>query len=143
MASPDFTKFHADLSYIIYHCHSQSCKMSSALWSANGSGLPHSLLRLHNTAVPFQAMGALAWTQHQPTCLALALTSCQLRCVGASQDSLEKEPIAYHVAANRTAKISIGHTAPLVLRQRCSRKLLQQLASVLNAGVRCVAAPHH
>ena len=133
VASPDFTKFHADLSY---HCHSQSCNMSSALWSANGSGLPHSLLLAAQHRRFLQAMGALAWTRHQPTCLALAPISCQTRCVGASQDSLEKESLAHPATTLRTIQTSIGHHALLVLRQRCARKLVQraeQLASVQSA----------
>ena len=96
-----------------------------------------------------QAMGALAWTQHQPTCLALALISCQTRCAGASQDSLETEPLANHATTLRTMNTSTGHHAPVVLRQRCARKLQQtakQLASVqgtMNAWATFVAAPRH
>ena len=134
---------------MVYHCHSQSCKMSSASMDRVYMGLPHSLLLLHNTWRFLQAMGALAWTQHQPTCLALALISCQTRCAGASQDSLETEPLANHATTLRTMNTSTGHHAPVVLRQRCARKLQQtakQLASVqgaMNAWVTRVAAPRH
>lgn len=124
MASPDFT--YSFIQIWVHHC-------------LNGSDIHGFTVFLATVAQHWrflQVMGALAWTQHQPPCSALALTSCQTRCVGASQDSLEKESLAHHATTLRTIQTSIGHHALLVLRQRCARKLVQRakkLASVQRA----------
>ena len=106
----------------------------------------------HHTEHPghsLQAMDAMAWTQHQPTCLALVGTSCLTICACASRDSLEKEPIAHLATILRTMETSISRFAKLVPLKCLQIKLVQknvptrQLAGAhraANAWAKCVDA---